>query len=154
LSKSASRLAVFSLPPGDVGGVLVARILGIVDGDQPGGVQPVPDAEKQLDVVDDVGTADHGDPPAGQQQRGEMLGHVDAVVEVRVDHRRVDREPGAFQADDGHALLPGIADRTGGGGRVDYPDHDGVIARVGAGPDVAVRLLAPVRLVEVGVGDP
>ncbi len=83
-----------------------------------------------------------------------MLGHVDAVVEVRVDHRGVDGEARALEAHHRNARGARVADRAGRHGRVDDPDHDRIEPGVGRGPDGPLRLRPPVLVREVGVSDP
>ena len=65
-SKSASRFAVFSLPPDATSVVFLYRgSSGSLTRVSPDSLEPVQEAGHELDVVDDVRTADDGDPAAG-----------------------------------------------------------------------------------------
>ena len=116
--------------------------------------QTVLDAEEQLDVVDDVRPADHADLGAGREQRGEVLGHVRAVVEVRVDDAPVDGEVRSLEREHRNAGGPRLGDGIGGVVGVEDVDDDGVDAGSDAGPDRIGLLGLPVGLAEVGVDHP
>ena len=152
VGEQVARLLVTAF--GDVGVVLVPRIERIVDGDEALGAQAVLDAEEQLDVVDDVRPADHADLRSGREQGGEVLGHVRAVVEVRVDDAAVDGEVRALEREHRDAGSPRLADGFGGIVGVEDVDDDGVDARRHAGPNGVGLQGLPVGLAEIGVDHP
>ena len=91
---------------------------------------------------------------AGWEQRGEVLGHVRAVVEVRVDDAPVDGEVRSLEREHRNAGGPRLGDGIGGVVGVEDVDDDGVDAGRDAGPDRIGLLGLPVGLAEVGVDHP
>ena len=103
------------------------------------------EAGHKLDVVNDFRTADDCQPRPGRQERGQVLGHIHAVIKIRVDQRRGDRKARALKREDRNPVLTGGLDRLGRLEGIKDIHNDTVHPGLNAAPNRPVLPGYPVR---------
>ncbi len=110
-------------------------------------------SEHQLVIVSGARPAHYPYSCTRRQEMGEVLGHVDTVIEVWVDDRCVDVEARSLETDNRHAMLSGVGHGSGRLGGIDRVKHDRVHAGSNALTHELFGTVQPSLDTEVGVPD-